>query len=67
MVDGEQDNPVFLRQVIENYKLKVNIDELNTGKEGRKEWRGEGRKVDGKNEGRIWNYVFFTVACDFCV
>ena len=23
MVEGEQDDPVFLRQVMENYKLKV--------------------------------------------
>jgi hypothetical protein len=40
MVEGEQDNPLFLRQVMENYKLKVNIDgggrvKINKGKGGR--------------------------------
>ncbi|XP_028395611.1 protein Njmu-R1-like isoform X2 [Dendronephthya gigantea] len=29
MVEGEQDNPVFLRQVMENYKLKV-IQDMNS-------------------------------------
>ena len=27
LVKGEKENPVFLRQVIENYKLKVHCDE----------------------------------------
>ena len=54
MVEGEQDDPVFLRQVMENYKLKVS----EWGKaEGRKwgyekkrkdEWRGDKvKKKDG--------------------
>ena len=40
MVEGEQDNPLFLRQVMENYKLKVGMDGMDEEekKRGGKGW-----------------------------
>jgi hypothetical protein len=46
MVEGEQDNPLFLRQVMENYKLKVSIDGMKGGRQ-EEEWKVRGGRKNG--------------------
>ena len=50
MVEGEQDNPLFLRQVMENYKLKVSIDGMEGGRQ-EEEWKVRGGRKNGGERG----------------